>query len=115
MSQQIHDIFSRIAPRYDLANTVLSLGLHYYWKKRAAELSGAGPGDRVLDCATGTGDMALLFAQLVREDGEVNGCDFNDAMLQRARRKEERTDLPAPIAWEAADVRDLDWEDDHFD
>ena len=115
MNERVHDIFSRIAPRYDLANTVVSFGLHYYWKKRAAELSGAGPGDRVLDCATGTGDMAFLFAQLVRGEGDVVACDFNEAMLERAREKEPKADLPIAIDWDHRDILEMSYADDSFD
>lgn len=115
MSEQVHDIFSRVAPRYDLANTVLSFGIHFWWKKRAAELSGAGPGDRVLDCATGTGDLALLFAQLVRGSGEVVACDFNEEMLDRARKKEKRARHSVPIDWDRQDVLEMTYEDDSFD
>lgn len=115
MSERVHEIFSRVAPRYDLANTVLSFGVHYLWKKRTAEVSGAGPGDRVLDCATGTGDLALLFAQLVRGSGEVVGTDFNEEMLERARQKEKKADLTVPVDWAVEDVLDLSYDDDSFD
>jgi len=115
MSDEIHDMFSRVAPRYDLANHVLSGGMHLLWKKRAVERSGAGPGDSVLDAATGTGDLAVLFAQLVREHGEVVGCDYNQAMLERARDKELSRSLPTEIAWSHQDIQQLDFADDRFD
>lgn len=115
MSDDVHDMFSRVAPRYDLANHVLSGGMHLLWKKRTVERSGAGPGDSVLDAATGTGDLAMLFARAVREHGEVVGCDFNEAMLDRARDKARSRSLPADLEWSLQDVQDLGFPDDRFD
>lgn len=115
MGEDVHDMFTRVAPRYDLANHVLSGGMHLLWKKRTVERSGAGPGDAVLDCATGTGDLAFLFAQLVREHGEVVGCDYNEAMLERARDKQRRRSLPTDIEWSEQDVQNLGFGNDRFD
>ena len=58
-------MFARIAPRYDVANDVLSFGLHRLWRSQVVRMSGARGGDRVLDCATGTGDLALAFKSAV--------------------------------------------------
>ena len=57
-TRSIQEMFRDIAPRYDIVNTVLSLGVHYRWKNRLIRWSGAGIGDSVLDCASGTGDLA---------------------------------------------------------
>ena len=80
----VQSMFSSIAPRYDLANTVLSFGLHHLWRRRAIRLSDVGPGDRVLDCATGTGDLALGFKRAVGPLGMVVGVDFCEPMLELA-------------------------------
>ena len=77
MSQAVHAMFSDIAPRYDLTNSVLSLGIHHLWRKRTVKVSGAKPGSSVLDCATGTGDLALEFKRTVGPTGKVLGTDFN--------------------------------------
>ena len=58
MSEQVREMFASIASRYDAANEVLSLGVHRSWRRAAVQLSGAHSGQRVLDCATGTGDLA---------------------------------------------------------
>jgi len=80
-------MFDRIAGVYDPLNTAMTAGLHHRWRARAAELARVGPGDRVLDVATGTGDLALELARRVSPGGEVLGSDFAEAMLDRARTK----------------------------
>ncbi len=80
-------MFDRIAGVYDLMNTAMTAGLHHRWRARAADLARVAPGDRVLDVATGTGDLAIELARRVAPDGEVVGSDFSEAMLARARVK----------------------------
>jgi len=70
-----------------LLNTAMTAGLHHRWRSRAADLARVGPGDRVLDVATGTGDLALELAGRVGPGGEVIGSDFAEGMLERAREK----------------------------
>src|SRR5438105_14382877 len=86
---QVRAMFDRIAGVYDLMNTAMTAGLHHRWRARAADLAAAGPGSRVLDVATGTGDLALELARRVCPGGEVVGADFAEAMLARARAKAE--------------------------
>jgi demethylmenaquinone methyltransferase/2-methoxy-6-polyprenyl-1,4-benzoquinol methylase len=80
-------MFDRIARVYDLMNSVMTAGLHHQWRRRAADLAGVGPGDRVLDVATGTGDLAIELAGRVAPGGEVVGTDFSEEMLVHARGK----------------------------
>lgn len=84
---QVRAMFDRIAGVYDLMNTAMTAGLHHSWRARAVELAHVGPGSRVLDVATGTGDMAIELARRVGPDGEVVGSDFSEGMLDRARIK----------------------------
>src|SRR5258706_14057242 len=77
-SARVKDLFSRIAPRYDLMNDLQSFGLHRYWKRRVIELAQAKPGQRALDVCCGTGDLAL---GLGREGMEGVGGDFTERML----------------------------------
>jgi demethylmenaquinone methyltransferase / 2-methoxy-6-polyprenyl-1,4-benzoquinol methylase len=84
---QVRDMFDRIAGVYDVLNTAMTAGLHHHWRARAADLARVGPGSRVLDVATGTGDLALELARRVAPGGEVVGSDFSQAMLARARVK----------------------------
>ena len=66
-------------------NSVMTAGLHHRWRERAADLAGVGPGDRALDVATGTGDLAIELR--ASRGGEVVGSDFSEGMLERARAK----------------------------
>jgi len=113
MSTQVRDMFASIARRYDHGNQVLSLGLHHRWRKSAVLQSGAGAGDRVLDCATGTGDLALEFQRAVGEKGRVIGTDFCAEMLEIAREKAAREGLGTQF--EEADALRLPYADRTFD
>lgn len=113
MSAEVRHMFASIAPRYDAANQVLSLGVHRGWRRKAVALSGAAPGQRVLDCATGTGDLALEFKRAVGPSGEVIGTDFCAEMLEAAPEKARRAGLPVTFA--VADVLSLPYPDGRFD
>ena len=106
---QVRAMFDRIARVYDLMNSVMTAGLHHRWRGRAADLASVEPGDRVLDVATGTGDLAIELSRRVAPGGEVVGSDFSEAMLELARAKAPR------IAFEPANALDLPYEDDSFD
>src|SRR5438128_6465663 len=86
-ASEVREMFERIAGVYDAMNTAMTAGLHHRWRARAADLAGVGPGGRVLDVATGTGDLALELARRVSPGGAVVGSDFAEAMLARARAK----------------------------
>jgi demethylmenaquinone methyltransferase/2-methoxy-6-polyprenyl-1,4-benzoquinol methylase len=105
-------MFASIAPRYDAANEVLSLGIHKGWRRKAVQLSGATPGQSVLDCATGTGDLALEFKRAVG-DGSVLGTDFCAEMLQAAPGKARRAELDVQFA--VADAQALPYPEGCFD
>ena len=113
MSAEVREMFASIARRYDTANEVLSLGIHKGWKRAAVHLSGAAPGQRVLDCATGTGDLALEFKRTVGPRGEVIGTDFCAEMLERAPAKAAKAGLQVTFA--VADVLALPYPDGQFD
>jgi demethylmenaquinone methyltransferase/2-methoxy-6-polyprenyl-1,4-benzoquinol methylase len=80
-------MFDRIAGVYDLLNTVMTAGLHHQWRRRAADLAAVHAGDRVIDVATGTGDLAFELAGRVGAGGEVVAADFSERMLTVAREK----------------------------
>lgn len=105
---QVRAMFDRIAGPYDLMNSVMTAGLHHRWRQRAADLARLSPGDRALDVATGTGDLAVELATRVGPGGEVVGSDFSEGMLAVARRK-------APeLRWEWGNALELPYEDDTF-
>jgi demethylmenaquinone methyltransferase / 2-methoxy-6-polyprenyl-1,4-benzoquinol methylase len=84
---KVQELFSRIAPRYDLINDLQSFGLHRYWKRRVIHLARPESGQRALDLCCGTGDLALALA---RRGVRVTGLDFSVEMLEAARRRETR-------------------------
>jgi demethylmenaquinone methyltransferase/2-methoxy-6-polyprenyl-1,4-benzoquinol methylase len=113
---QVRAMFDRIAGVYDLMNTAMTAGLHHRWRARAADLAAVGPGSRVLDVATGTGDLALELARRVARHGEVLGIDFSEGMLERARAKAAAGGANAVAArFEWADAMSLPYEGDAFD
>ncbi|MDP3501789.1 MAG: bifunctional demethylmenaquinone methyltransferase/2-methoxy-6-polyprenyl-1,4-benzoquinol methylase UbiE [Myxococcales bacterium] len=113
MSEQVHQMFTQIAPRYDVANDILSMGTHRLWRKTAVKLSRAKAGDAVLDCATGTGDLAIDFKRVVGATGSVLGTDFNAAMLSTAPAKAKANGFE--IAFEVADATKLPYAAARFD
>ncbi|MEQ1722229.1 MAG: bifunctional demethylmenaquinone methyltransferase/2-methoxy-6-polyprenyl-1,4-benzoquinol methylase UbiE [Pseudobdellovibrio sp.] len=109
----IRSMFSKVASKYDRANSVLSIGIHHLWRKKLVELSGAKSGDRILDCATGTGDLAIAFKKTVGATGEVIGTDFCIEMMETAPAKSLKSNLD--IKFEQADVTALLYGDKQFD
>ncbi|MDQ6607492.1 MAG: bifunctional demethylmenaquinone methyltransferase/2-methoxy-6-polyprenyl-1,4-benzoquinol methylase UbiE [Actinomycetota bacterium] len=114
---QVRAMFDRIAGLYDALNTVMTAGLHHQWRRRAGELAGLRPGDRALDVATGTGDLAFELARRVAPGGRVIGADFSERMLEIARQKAGRRLGPdlAATTFEYANALSLPFGDGEFD
>lgn len=113
MSQAVHAMFSDIAASYDRANSILSFGIHHLWRRATVAASGVRAGSSVLDCATGTGDLALAFKRAVGPAGRVVGTDFNADMLSYAPGKAQRKGLDVEFA--VADAMHLPYADATFD
>ncbi len=115
--QQVRAMFDRIARRYDLMNSVMTAGLHEKWRRRAADLAEVGPGDRVLDVASGTGDFAFELARRVGPDGLVIGADFAEQMLEIARGKRagQTQEVRGSVEFVTGNALDLQFDDDSFD
>jgi demethylmenaquinone methyltransferase/2-methoxy-6-polyprenyl-1,4-benzoquinol methylase len=114
---QVRAMFDRIAGVYDLLNTVMTAGLHHQWRRRAADLAGCSSGDRVLDVATGTGDLAFELARRVAPGGAVVASDFAEQMLTIAREKAASSADPAAavVRFEQANALSLPYPDDEFE
>ncbi len=106
-------MFDRIAGFYDAMNSVMTAGLHHGWRRRAVDLAAVGPGDRVLDVATGTGDLAFELSRRVAPGGEVVGSDFSEVMLDRAREKGQAGD-GAAVRFEWGNALELPYADGEF-
>jgi demethylmenaquinone methyltransferase/2-methoxy-6-polyprenyl-1,4-benzoquinol methylase len=106
---QVRAMFDRIARVYDLMNSVMTAGMHHRWRERAVDISELGSGDRALDVATGTGDLAIALERRVGPAGEVIGSDFSEQMLELARRKS------ATIKFEWGNALDLPYDSESFD
>jgi demethylmenaquinone methyltransferase/2-methoxy-6-polyprenyl-1,4-benzoquinol methylase len=106
----VRTMFDRIAPVYDVMNRVMTAGLDVRWRRLAAETA-VRKGDRVLDAACGTGDLAI--ADVKAGAGRVTGLDFSEGMLERARKKTaRRKDV---LDWVQGDMLKLPFADETFD
>ncbi len=112
-ADEIKNLFASVAPGYDRANDAMTFGLAHLWRRKLVAWSEAKPGDRVLDCATGTGDLALEFKQTVGPTGQVVGTDFCAEMLDLAPPKAEKAGLK--IEFQVADAMNLPFPDQQFD
>lgn len=113
MSEHVRKMFASIASDYDRVNTVLSFGIHHWWRFQTVKSSQAKIGDHVLDCATGTGDLALSFKKKVGLEGYVLGTDFCAEMLGPAPIKAKNRNLD--VDFEVADAMALPYENNRFD
>ena len=94
MSEAVQKMFANIATRYDLANDILSFGIHRLWRKRAVRALRLNPGATVLDLCTGTGDVAFEIAKQAKEGSKIIGMDFVPEMLELAREKAKSMSFP---------------------
>ncbi|MCA3757484.1 MAG: class I SAM-dependent methyltransferase [Phenylobacterium sp.] len=107
----VRGVFDRVASRYDLMNDVMSAGVHRLWKDAAAARLNPQPGETIIDCAGGTGDMARRFADLARrarerrggEDAQILVIDYNAEMIAAGRAR----GLEPEIAWAVGDAQKL--------
>ena len=112
-ARRVRGVFDSVAPRYDLMNDLMSLGLHRAWKAYTMLVSGVRPGDRVLDIAGGTGDLALAFAKKVGDTGQVVHTDINEAMLRTGR--DRLLDAGVVLPTLVCDAEKLPFETGSFD
>jgi demethylmenaquinone methyltransferase/2-methoxy-6-polyprenyl-1,4-benzoquinol methylase len=111
----VHDQFTPIAGTYDRADALLSLGLHFLWKRAAVRRLGLRPGQSVLDVCGGTADLALRAARRVGPSGRAVVYDFNRPMMETGRKKSGRARSGGIIAFVQGDAERLAFPDASFD
>ena len=104
--EEVRKMFDNIAPRYDLLNHTLSMSIDRLWRRRVVNIVRRAKPRRILDVATGTGDLAIALARRIR-DVQVMGIDLSEAMLAVARRKIESRGLDSRIVLDRGDAEHL--------
>jgi len=112
-ARRVRGVFDSVAPRYDLMNDLMSMGLHRAWKAYTVMVANVREGSKVLDIAGGTGDLALAFAKKVGATGEVVHTDINEAMLRTGR--DRLIDAGVVLPTVVCDAEKLPFADNHFD
>lgn len=110
----VHGVFSSVASRYDLMNDLMSAGIHRLWKDAMMDWLAPRNGQRLLDVAGGTGDIAFRFLQRAPE-AEAVVCDMTEAMLVEGRKRAEAARLADRLEWVAGDAMALPFDDGTFD
>jgi demethylmenaquinone methyltransferase / 2-methoxy-6-polyprenyl-1,4-benzoquinol methylase len=111
---RVAGVFHSVANRYDVMNDLMSLGSHRLMKRFAVELTRARPGDRIMDLAGGTGDLAVRLVPLVGDAGEVVLCDINESMLTIGRQRLHDKGIVSNVSFVLGDAEDLPFPDNHF-
>ena len=113
-SVQVEQMFDNIAPTYDKLNHTLSLGIDKRWRRRAIEWLRPFAPKRMMDVATGTGDFAILAAQLLQPN-QLIGTDISEGMMNVARSKVNQVGLSDKVSFAREDCTSLSFEDNTFD
>lgn len=111
---QVRDMFDSIAPAYDLMNRMMTFGIDCRWRRKAIDMVGKYNPSRLLDVATGTGDMAFLIDDMLHPD-ELTGIDLSEGMLDVARQKAAARGNAGHITFETGDCLHLSFPDNRFD
>jgi len=109
----VRGVFDSVAPKYDLMNDLMSMGLHRAWKAYTVMVANLHPGDKALDIAGGTGDLALAFSKQVGSTGQVVHTDINEAMLRTGRNRLLDAGVALPTL--VCDAEKLPFGDNYFD
>ncbi len=112
---KVREVFDSVATSYDIMNDVMSFGAHRLWKRFAVETAGVRPGERVLDLASGTCDLAMKFARLVGPRGRVVASDINGSMLSCGRQRMVDSGVVGNVEYVLANAETLPFDENEFD
>jgi demethylmenaquinone methyltransferase/2-methoxy-6-polyprenyl-1,4-benzoquinol methylase len=112
-ARHVRGVFDSVAPKYDLMNDLMSMGLHRAWKTYTVMTANLQEGDRALDIAGGTGDLAMAFSRKVGQFGQVVHTDINEAMLRTGRNR--LLDAGVALPTMVCDAEKLPFADNYFD
>ncbi|HFB64564.1 MAG TPA: bifunctional demethylmenaquinone methyltransferase/2-methoxy-6-polyprenyl-1,4-benzoquinol methylase UbiE [Aeromonadales bacterium] len=112
---KVAGVFHSVAQSYDVMNDLMSFGIHRLWKRYTIDLSGVRAGQKVLDLAGGTGDLAARFSKLVGSSGLVILADINDSMLKVGREKLDNKGIIGNVEYVQANAECLPFPDNYFD
>jgi len=112
---KVAEVFHSVANKYDVMNDLMSMGIHRLWKRYTIEISGVKPGQKVLDLAGGTGDLAAKFSRIVGQTGHVTLSDINNSMLNVGRERLTDKGILGNVDYVQANAECLPFPDNHFD
>ena len=110
----VHGVFTRVANRYDVMNDLMSVGIHRLWKDAMMDWLAPRPGQKLLDVAGGTGDIAFRFLARAKS-GHATVCDLTESMLIEGRKRAEAENLADSLDWIVGDAMALPFPDNSFD
>lgn len=110
----VHGVFTRVANRYDVMNDLMSVGIHRLWKDAMMDWLAPQPGQRLLDVAGGTGDVAFRFLARART-AHATVCDMTESMLVEGRKRAEAENMASSLDWIVGDAMALPFPDRAFD
>ncbi|GLR72412.1 bifunctional demethylmenaquinone methyltransferase/2-methoxy-6-polyprenyl-1,4-benzoquinol methylase UbiE [Agaribacter marinus] len=111
----VANVFHSVAAKYDVMNDLMSFGIHRLWKRYTIDCSGVKAGQRVLDLAGGTGDLAAKFSRIVGKTGQVILADINHSMLTVGKEKLVNKGIVGNLHYVQANAEELPFPDNHFD
>jgi demethylmenaquinone methyltransferase / 2-methoxy-6-polyprenyl-1,4-benzoquinol methylase len=111
----VHGVFTRVASKYDVMNDLMSVGVHRLWKDAMMDWLAPRPGQRLLDVAGGTGDIAFRFLKRAGAGTQATVLDLTESMLTEGRARAEAAQMPDALDWVVGDAMALPFADNSFD
>ncbi len=114
-AERVRQHFNSVAEKYDMMNTLLSMGIHYLWKYQAVRMLGLKPGDKVLDVCGGTGDLSIMADKIIGPRGKAFVYDINWEMMKAGRMKSGNARHRKRISFIQGDAESIAFPDNSFD